>query len=132
LFHSGDEPRIVPGFAAHLVIFDEAFPGRYQARRVVLELEGFLELRKPCHGFVWLQSKPVLRERTGGNDPELIEVLRHDAQFFMSRSNRGHGPYGHVVVRVPVVKAPREDIRIEKNSHSPRPEYALCRLSSIV
>jgi hypothetical protein len=66
-------------------------------------------------------SQPILAGRPGGDDPELVQVLRDEAKDFAPLSQYRHGVDGRSVHRVVGLGGSGQDVGVEQDGHSPRP-----------
>ena len=66
-------------------------------------------------------AKAIRSWRPRSDDPEFVQILRNQEKPIPSGAERRNRVDRNVVLRVRGLRTSRQDVGVEKNSHSPRP-----------
>lgn len=119
--HGRDQVGVVTRFAADLIARDQLLPMRKDGGSLAQKNEEDLEAGKFRLRFGRSKPKPVLRRGPRADHPELVEVLRHEAEDFPLPAQLGHGVHGSGMHRVDGLSGSEQNVCIEQDAHSPRP-----------
>jgi len=119
--HRGHKPSIVGGLAFDVMIDDQAFPLLKDPTFVTEQGEKTLELSKFVASLGGRHSKAVFARGASCDNPELVDVLRHDVQILAAVEQEFHGVSGVRVVGMIGLQQTGQDVRIQERAHSPRP-----------
>jgi hypothetical protein len=114
--HRGDKPRVMRGFACHLIAADQGLPGGIDRRRLGQQEKHALEpfqLHERGRGG---QAQPVIGERPCGDGPELDKILRHDVERLALPGKNFEGAGRCFVLRVAELQSAQQCARVDQHA----------------
>ena len=119
--HGRNESCSMGPLALHIMLPNQLPPGLEHVSLVAKQRENVKPVVNGSVHIAGRHAKTVTGERACCHHPVFVNNLRHQAKLVATVLKLENRFLGNSVVRVPLLSKPGKNVRVKKNSHSPRP-----------
>ncbi len=99
----------------------EGFPFRINAPFIQKERKHRSDRIHLCQGLLHAETQAIPINRSRGDDPKLIKILRNDEDFVILLDQVPYGVASQLKLWMLRLRGSKKNVGIEQDSHSPRP-----------